>query len=80
MPPVRKIIVNGPVFSLRESLVDKSYPWTHYLLIMSHDFFVKKTPLILTSLWVSGAAYVAYISATGRKRLDDRSKLKAWAD
>ncbi|MBS1890142.1 MAG: DUF1772 domain-containing protein [Actinobacteria bacterium] len=47
---------------------------------MNHDFIVGKLPLLLSSLWVGGAAYVAFISTQGRERLDNATKLKAWAD
>jgi hypothetical protein len=71
-----------------ERLQSKTYPSDTIIrifilelyLIMNHDFLAQKTPLLLTSLWVGAASYVAYISHKGRQRLDEADKLKSWTD
>jgi hypothetical protein len=47
---------------------------------MDLNTLVEKTPLLITGLWASAAAYCAFISPKGRQRLDERNKLIVWAD
>lgn len=50
------------------------------ILIMNQEFLAQKSPLILSGLFAGAAAYVAFISPKGRKRLEPKDQLVAWAD